>query len=175
VPAALGIGGAVYAIGVGLSRGYATSRNGLIRDLGPGLAKNAVGRAGNAALWAAGATWLYNAGVGYVGPANERVEPGDAAPPTSKLVSSSPESRSPFEDLGQQGHRYVTDVVTPDLIQIQQVLGEPAKANRSADPIGPHRYPPRLRNGIARRTPWSEECSAMPWRLRGWRPAPAAF
>jgi hypothetical protein len=30
VPAALGMGGAVYAAGVGLTRGYASSRNGLI-------------------------------------------------------------------------------------------------------------------------------------------------
>ena len=126
VPAALGIGGAVYAVGVGLTRGYASSRNRLIGYLGPGLAKNAIGRAGNAALWAAGAAWLYNAGVGYVGRANERVEPGYTAPPTSALVSGSPDSLSPFEDLGQQGRRYVTDVVTPELIE--QVLEEPAKA-----------------------------------------------
>jgi uncharacterized membrane protein len=127
VPAALGIGGAVYAVGVGLTRGYATSRNGLVRYLGPGLAKNALGRAGNAALWSAGAAWLYNAGVGYIGRANERVEPGYTVPPTSNLVSGSPDSQSPFEDLGQQGRRYVTDVVTPDLIQ--EVLHEPAMAH----------------------------------------------
>jgi Alpha/beta-hydrolase family/Alpha/beta-hydrolase family N-terminus len=126
VPAALGIGGAVYAVGMGLTRGYASSRDGLIRYLGPGPAKNALGRAGNAALWAAGATWLYNAGVGYIGRANERVEPGYTAPPTSELVSGSPDSLSPFEDLGQQGRRYVTDVVTPEVIE--QVLDEPAKA-----------------------------------------------
>ena len=50
VPAAVGIGGAVYAVGVGLTRGYAASRNGLIRHLGPGFGKNTLGRAGNAAL-----------------------------------------------------------------------------------------------------------------------------
>ena len=116
VPAALGIGGAVYAVGVGLTRGYAASRNGLIGHLGPGFGKNALGRATNAALWAAGAAWLYNAGVGYIGRANERVEPGYTAPPASALVSGSPDSLSPFEDLGQQGRRYVTDVVTPELI-----------------------------------------------------------
>src|SRR4029453_4699665 len=126
VPAALGIGGAVYAVGVGLTRGDAISRNGLIRHLGPGFGKNARGRAGNAALWAAGAAWLYNAGVGYIGRANERVEPGYTAPPASTLVSGSPDSLSPFEDLAQQGRRYVTDVVTPQLIA--QVLEEPAKA-----------------------------------------------
>jgi uncharacterized membrane protein len=126
VPAAVGIGGVIYAAGVGLTHGYAASRDGLIRHLGPGFGKNALGRAGNTALWAAGATWLYNAGVGYIGRANERVEPGYTAPPTSDLVSGSPDSLSPFEDLGQQGRRYVTDVVTPEVIA--QVLGEPAKA-----------------------------------------------
>jgi uncharacterized membrane protein len=102
VPAALGIGGAVYAVGVGLTRGYAASRNRLIGYLGPGPAKNVIGRVGNAALWAAGAAWLYNAGVGYIGRANERVEPGYTAPPTLRLVSGSPDSLSPFEDLASR-------------------------------------------------------------------------
>jgi uncharacterized membrane protein len=127
VPAALGIGGGVYAAGVGLTRGYVATRNGLIGYLGPGLGKNVLGRVGNAALWAAGGTWLYNAGVGYVGRANERVEPGYTAAPVSDLVSGGPASVSPFEDLGQQGRRYVTDVVTPELIE--QVLDEPATAH----------------------------------------------
>jgi hypothetical protein len=68
----------------------------LISYLGPGLTKNVLGRAGNAALWAAGGAWLYNAGVGYVGRANERVEPGYTAAPVSDLVSGSPASVSPF-------------------------------------------------------------------------------
>jgi uncharacterized membrane protein len=125
VPGAMGIGAAVYGMGMGASRGYIASRNGLIRYLGPGVAKNALGRVANAALWGAGVTWLYNAGVGYVGRANERVEPGYATPPSSELVSGSAESVSPFEDLGQQGRRFVTDVMTPHLIE--DVLGEPAK------------------------------------------------
>jgi uncharacterized membrane protein len=32
----------------------------------------------------------------------------------------------PFADLGQQGRRYVTDVITPELIE--EVMGEPAVA-----------------------------------------------
>jgi uncharacterized membrane protein len=47
-------------------------------------------------------------------------------PPLSLLVSGSEESRSPFEDLGLQGRRFVTDVVSPELIE--EVLEEPAKA-----------------------------------------------
>ena len=40
-------------------------------------------------------------------------------------MSGSPESLLPFAALGQQGRRYVTDVVTPELIE--QVMGEPAR------------------------------------------------
>ena len=67
------------------------------------------------------------AGVAYVGRANENVEQGYAAPPTSPLVSGSPDSLLPFADLGQQGRRFVTDVVTPELIQ--EVMGEEAAAH----------------------------------------------
>jgi uncharacterized membrane protein len=126
VPGALGVGGAVYGVGLGLTRGYIATRNGLIRYLGPGYTKDVLGRMANAALWAAGVTWLYNAGIGYVGRANERVEPGYASPPVSELVSGGPASLSPFEDLGQQGRRFVTDGMTPALIE--EMLGEPAKA-----------------------------------------------
>jgi uncharacterized membrane protein len=41
-------------------------------------------------------------------------------------VSGSAESLLPFADLGQQGRRYVTDVVTPELIE--EVMGEEAVA-----------------------------------------------
>jgi uncharacterized membrane protein len=65
--------------------------------------------------------------VAYVGRANQRLEPGYATSPTSPLVSGSPDSLLPFADLGQQGRRYVHDVVTPELIE--QVMGEPARAH----------------------------------------------
>ena len=78
-------------------------------------------------MWAGAATATYNAGVAYVGRANEKVEPGYATAPASPLVSGSAESLLPFADLGQQGRRYVTDVVTPELIE--QVMGEPAVAH----------------------------------------------
>jgi uncharacterized membrane protein len=42
-------------------------------------------------------------------------------------VSGSAASLLPFADLGQQGRRYVTDVVTPDLIK--EVMGEEAVAH----------------------------------------------
>jgi hypothetical protein len=44
-----------------------------------------------------------------------------------EALSGGPGSVSPFEDLGQQGRRYVTEVVTPDVIS--DVLGEQATAH----------------------------------------------
>jgi uncharacterized membrane protein len=126
IPAAFGIGAGIYGVVMGGTRAFAFTRNTLIRYLGPGPAKNLLGRAINLTLWTAGLTWLYNAGVGYIGRANERVEPGYATPPASDAVSGSPRSLSPFEDLGLQGRRYVTDIVTREVIE--RVLGEPAKA-----------------------------------------------
>jgi Alpha/beta-hydrolase family/Alpha/beta-hydrolase family N-terminus len=81
----------------------------------------------NASLWAGGAAAAYSAGVAYVGRANHRLEGGYAIPPTSPLVSGSPDSLLPFADLGQQGRRFVTDVLTPELIQ--EVMGEQALAH----------------------------------------------
>jgi uncharacterized membrane protein len=44
--------------------------------------------------------------------ANEKLEAGYAIPPTAPLVSGSSASLIPYSDLGQQGRRFVTDVVT---------------------------------------------------------------
>jgi uncharacterized membrane protein len=126
LPAALAVGWATYAAGSGLGRAYLASRDGLVRYLGPGPTKRVLGGAANAAIWAGAAAALYNAGVGYVGRANEKVEPAYAMPPVSPQVSGSDESNSPFEDLGLQGRRFVTDVVSPEMIE--DVLGEPAAA-----------------------------------------------
>jgi len=117
---------AVTAVGTGLTRGFVWSRGAMESYFGPGASKRLLARAVNAGVWAAGATALYNAGVAYVGRANEKVEPGYSTPPGSPLVSGSAESLLPFADLGQQGRRYVTDVVTPELIE--DVMGEPAVA-----------------------------------------------
>jgi uncharacterized membrane protein len=125
LPMAIAMGWATYAAGSGLGKGYIASRNGLVRFLGPGPTKRVIGGIANAAIWAGGAVTLYNAGVGYIGRANEKVEPAYAMPPLSPLVSGSEESTSPFVDLGLQGRRFVTDVVSSELIE--EVLGEPAK------------------------------------------------
>jgi uncharacterized membrane protein len=125
-PQAMGIGYGVYFAGAGLGRAFVGSRNAIVTYLGPGRSKRILGGIVNAALWIGAATTAYNAGVGYVGRSNENVEPAYAVPPVSELVSGSEASLSPFRHLGLQGRRYVTDVVSPALIE--EVMGEPAKA-----------------------------------------------
>jgi hypothetical protein len=125
LPTAIAVGWATYAVGSGLARGYVGSRNSLVRYLGPGQTKRMIADVVNTAAWAGAAVSLYNAGVGYIGRANEKVEPSYALPPISPLVSGSVESSSPFTHLGLQGRRYVTDVVSSEMIE--DVLGEPAE------------------------------------------------
>jgi uncharacterized membrane protein len=127
LPATLATSYAVTAVGTGLTRGFVWSRNTMEAYFGPGPSKRLLARLVNVGLWAAGGTAAYNAGVAYVGRANEKVEPGYATPPPSPLVSGSEQSLLPFADLGQQGRRYVTDVVTPELIG--EVMGEEAVAH----------------------------------------------
>ena len=127
LPGALVTSLGVTAAGTGLSRGFAWSRSALESYFGPGRSKRVLARLVNAGLWAAGAGAAYSAGVAYVGRANQKLEGGYGTPPTSPLVSGSPDSLLPYADLGQQGRRFVTDVVTPELIQ--EVMGEEAVAH----------------------------------------------
>lgn len=126
LPQSVVVGTVVAAAGRGGAKAFVASRRGLIGWAGPGLVKGIVARAANTALWGLGLTTLYNSGVGYIGRANEKVDPGYSSPPVSPLVSGSAESLLPFEDLGQQGRRYVNDVATPELIE--EVMAEPAVA-----------------------------------------------
>jgi uncharacterized membrane protein len=127
LPGGIATGAVVTVVGHGMAKGFIASRNGLIRYMGPGITKNVLARVANAGLWGLGFTALYNAGIAKIGTANEKIEPGYATPPDNPEVSGPPDSLSPFEDLGQQGRRYVTDVVTPELIE--EVMGEPAVAH----------------------------------------------
>jgi uncharacterized membrane protein len=127
LPATLATSYAVTAVGTGLTRGFVWSRGAMESYFGSGPSKRLLARLVNAGVWAVGAAAVYNAGVAYVGRANEKVEPGYATPPPSPLVSGSEQSLLPFGDLGQQGRRYVTDVVTPELIR--EVMGEEAAAH----------------------------------------------
>jgi uncharacterized membrane protein len=127
LPSALATSYVVTTIGTGLARGVTWSRGALESYFGPGPSKRALARLVNTGLWAGAGAAAYSTGVAYVGRANERLEPAYSTPPASPLLSGSPESLLPFTDLGQQGRRYVTDVVTPELIE--QVMGEEAVAH----------------------------------------------
>ena len=117
----------ITAVGTGLGYGHQASRRGFQRFFGPGLVHTGIARTVNNVVWAAGVTGLYWAGISRIGQSNEKIDPGYAEPPTSELVSGSAESLCPFEELGQQGRRYVTDVIPPDLIE--STMGEPAVAH----------------------------------------------
>jgi uncharacterized membrane protein len=124
LPKTIAVTGAVTAVGTGMGFGHQATRRGFERFFGPGLVHTVLARTVNNAVWAAGLTGLYWAGISKVGQANEKIDPGYAQPPASPLVSGSADSLCPFEELGQQGRRYVTDVLTPELIE--EVMGEPA-------------------------------------------------
>jgi uncharacterized membrane protein len=126
LPATLATSYVTIAVGTGLTRGASWSRGLLEAYLGPGPSKRLLARLLNAGIWAGAATAAYNIAIANIGRANETVEPAYDTPPPSRLVSGSAESLLPFEDLGQQGRRYVTDVLTPQLIG--QVMGEAAVA-----------------------------------------------
>jgi uncharacterized membrane protein len=117
----------VTSVGTGLSRGFVYTRGALESYFGPEPSKRVWARLVNAGLWAAGTTALYNAGVAWVGRANQKVEPAYATPPGTPLVSGSPHSLLPFADLGMEGRRFVTDVLTPALIR--EVMGEEPAAH----------------------------------------------
>ncbi|HEX6257174.1 MAG TPA: alpha/beta-hydrolase family protein, partial [Euzebyales bacterium] len=127
VPRAVATAAVVSAVGTGLARSYVSTRRLLRAYLGDGWSKDVLARAANAALWGFALSGLYNAGVAYIGRANEKVEPGYARPPVDDALSGGPRSLLPYGDLGQQGRRYVTDVVTPEMIA--DVMGEPALAH----------------------------------------------
>ncbi len=59
----------------------------------------------------------------------EKIEPAFAEPPTSRLVSGSPESHVKWDTLSKQGRRHVSTALHPDWIK--KVMGKKAKA----DPI----------------------------------------
>lgn len=125
--ASIGIGLGVATAGRSIGRGFLASRRGMAGYMGDDFTRAQVGRAINTAVWAAGGIGLYYAGVGYIARSNEKIEPAYAKPPESAFVSGGPKSISPFFEVGLQGRRFLTDVVTPDLIE--STLGEKAVAH----------------------------------------------
>jgi uncharacterized membrane protein len=127
LPGAIGIGIAVSTVGRLIGKGFRASAKGTADFFGPDIPHQIIGRGVNAGFWAGGAVALYNAGVSRIARSNEKIEPGYDTPPTSQHVSGGPNSESPFEELGLQGRRFVTDVITPEVIT--ETLGEPAIAH----------------------------------------------
>ena len=127
LPKSLAVTAGMTGFGTGVAYSYRGTRYGFEKFFGPGIVHTGLARAVNATAWAAGLTGLYWAGISYVGRSNEKIDPGYSEPPSTPLVSGSKSSLVRFEDLGQQGRRYVTDVITPELIE--STMGEPAAAH----------------------------------------------
>jgi uncharacterized membrane protein len=123
----IGIGLAVTTTGRLIGRAFLGSRTASQNYFGGDPLKDIIGRNVNTALWVGGGVALYSAGVGYIARANEKIEPAYSKAPDTPFVSGGPNSVSPFQELGLQGRRFVTDVITPDLIE--DTLGEPAVAH----------------------------------------------
>jgi hypothetical protein len=122
LPPAIATGIAVTSIGMAGTRAFQASRSAWIGYFGDTPTKRLIARTVNAAVWAGALSGLYSAGIGYIGRGNERVEGGYSTAPTNPLLSGSPDSIAPFADLGQQGRRFVTDVLTPEYID--KTMGE---------------------------------------------------
>jgi uncharacterized membrane protein len=137
--ASIGIGLGVATVGHGIGRGFMASRRGMASYMGDDFTRAQIGRMINTAVWAAGGISLYYAGVGAIARSNEKIEPAYSEPPDSPYVSGGPKSMSPFFEVGLQGRRYLTDVVTPELIE--STLGERAKAHPIRAFIGVNSQP----------------------------------
>ncbi len=107
---AVGIGGRLVGLG------FLQSRRSLGSYMGSGGGPEMVGRLINLGMWGAGAMAAYFAVVGRLARNNSKVEEHYSIPPSSEFVSGGPSSISPFEELGLQGRRFVSDVVPPDVI-----------------------------------------------------------
>jgi hypothetical protein len=123
----IGIALGVSTVGRLMGRAFLDSRTASQNYFGGDPLKDILGRTINTAVWAGGAVALYSVGVGYIARANETIEPAYSQVPDSPYVSGGPNSVSPFDELGLQGRRFVTDIMTPDLIE--DTLGEPAAAH----------------------------------------------
>lgn len=122
LPGSLGIAMGVGLLGRVIGKGFLTSRRSLGDYLGGEAGQIVVGRMFNAGLWAAGAASVYGFFVNRLSRHNGRTEVNFATPPSNQFVSGGPNSISPFEELGLQGRRFVTEAVSPD--EINMTLGE---------------------------------------------------
>lgn len=125
--ASVGIAIAVANGGRALGRGFVSSRRSMVGYMGQGVGHSAIGRSLNLALWAGGATVIYRGLVSRLARNNAKIETAFSSPPSSEHVSGGPNSISPYGELGLQGRRFVSEVVTPEVIE--QTMGKPAIAH----------------------------------------------
>lgn len=125
--ASVGIAVGVANVGRAMGRGFASSRSSLVGYMGGGAGHSVIGRSMNLALWGAGAVVLYRGLVSRMARTNSRIEPTFASPPSNEHVSGGPNSISPYAQMGLQGRRCVSEVVTPDVIE--QTMGVSALAH----------------------------------------------
>lgn len=123
IPKSTAIAAGISVVGTGVGKGYMLTRRGMEQYFGQRWGRTTIAHVANAAMWAGAASLAYNSANAAIGRSNEKVEPAYATPPESSLSSGSLDSISNFAELGQQGRRYVTDVVTPRMIE--DVMGEP--------------------------------------------------
>jgi uncharacterized membrane protein len=122
LPGSLGIGLGVATLGRVLAKGFKASRASLGDYMGSDGGPRIVGRVMNLGMWSGGAVSVYLAVVARLSRVNAKVETNFSTPPSNEFVSGGPASVSPFEELGLQGRRFVTEVVPPDVID--ETLGE---------------------------------------------------
>lgn len=122
LPASFGIAVGVGSVGRFIGSGFVSSRRSLADYLGGQGGQVIVGRMLNAAFWGAGAVGLYGVVVSRLSRHNGKIEASFSTPPSNEYVSGGPNSISPFEELGLQGRRFVTEAVPPE--EIDETLGE---------------------------------------------------
>lgn len=122
LPASLAISLGVGTLGRFVGSGFMSSRRSIADYMGGHGGQAFIGRMLNAAFWGAGAVGLYGVVVSRLSRHNSKVERSFSTPPTNEYVSGGPNSVSPFEELGLQGRRFVTEAVPPE--EIDDTLGE---------------------------------------------------
>lgn len=122
LPGSLGIAMGMATLGRVIGNLFLSTRRSLGEYLGDEPGQVVVGRIFHLAFWAAGAATLYGFIVSRLSRLNGQVEVNFSSPPSNEFVSGGPNSISPFEELGLQGRRFVTEVVPPS--QIDETLGE---------------------------------------------------
>ncbi len=127
LPQSIAYGFVISSMGRLAAAGFRTSQSSLANYMGDAPGLRMIGFGTNLVMWGSGAVAGYLAMVSKLAGLNSKVEDAFASPPESEFVSGGPNSKSPFNELGLQGRRYVSEVVEPETIE--KTLGEKAVAH----------------------------------------------